>query len=241
MTLAAPTLYTDTSNALNNRTLTWGAFTSSIGDLLIVKVATEDAGSSIRVLAPSASSGGVTFTKQVENIVSSHTYGAIYTGSVTTAPTGGQITVTSAPAGAGSTLHAGVLCQYVNAKIAATPATANTNGTGAPSSTITTTANGSIVESLNGDWAAVDGSSRAYLSSGVEQGYVRDASGARASLYFWRQAAATAGSQTIGLSAPTGQTYSMLAIEIQDNPGASVLPRSPIVVNQAALIRASLF
>lgn len=220
MTLAAPTVFTDIFNGGSGRTLTWGPFSAAIGDVLVVKAATEDAASTHQLAAPAASSGGVTFTKQEENTVTSHTYGVIYTGKVTTAPTGGQITVTQAATG-GSTLRGGVLEQYVGAKVAATPAGANVNGTGAPTGTVTTAANGSIVTSLSGDWAAVDGTSRAYRGTVTEDAYSRDTAGTLATFYFWYQAAATAGSQTIGLTVPIGQTYSMLAMEIQDASGGS--------------------
>lgn len=223
MTLAAPTVYTDLLNTTSGRTLTWGAFAAAIGDLLVVKAQTEDSAASHQLIAPTADSGGVTFAKQVECTTANHTYGSIYTGVITTAPTGGQITITQAPNGT-STLRGGIVSQYVAAKVAATPAIVNTTGTGAPAGTLTTVANGSIIEGMAGDWSAKDGATRAYLSSATEEGY--EFNGTLATLYWWRQAATTAGSQSVGLSAPVTPTaWALLGIEIQDNaPAANPIP-----------------
>lgn len=94
---------------------------------------------------------------------------------------------------------------------------------GAPTRSLTTTANNSVIISISGDWSAQDGTSRTWNTinsitptsgNGLEKVYFRDSS--HYSLYsaYWNDVGAT-GSKSVGLSAPGSQKYSIAAIEIK--------------------------
>jgi hypothetical protein len=213
----AITVVTD-SGTSDFRTLTWNCGTLAVNDIIVVTILTEDA--SLRPMnAPTAT--GVTFTNRVLDATASHDWAAIYTGVVTSA---GAKTVTSTPNWASvSALHGGTAIVFPTAdgySLAGSPVTVDTRGTGAPSATITCTA-GSVIAAGNGDWAAVSGSSRTYNTTSATPtedayGFVTGAS----TNYFWHQTA-VAGSNTIGLTAPTGQTFTTFAVEVLFSGGAA--------------------
>jgi hypothetical protein len=85
---------------------------------------------------------------------------------------------------------------------------------------------------VNGDWAAVSPSSAAYRSSATQDG-LHDKSGTGNYVaYYATQPAASAGSQTMGLTAPTGQTWSLIGIEIQDPLGGGTPAIPPLLIMQ---------
>ena len=63
-----------------------------------------------------------------------------------------------------------------------------------------------------------NGTSRVYRGSVTDDGYAH--STGTASLYFWHQTA-VGGSDTIGLTAPTGQTYTVAAVEVLFSGGGT--------------------
>lgn len=89
-------------------------------------------------------------------------------------------------------------------------------GSGAPSIDITTTRPGSAVIVFNSDNAAVDGASRTWRANAgtlTETTYFRVA--AQEGLYIGYHAdAGVIGTYAVGLTAPTGQSYHMIALEI---------------------------
>jgi hypothetical protein len=89
------------------------------------------------------------------------------------------------------------------------------------------------------DWNAVDGASRAYSSSATEEGY--DFQSGVYTGYWAYQSAASAGAQTVGLTAPTGQAWAIAGIEIQDTAAAAPRPRPALVVPSAAVMRAAVW
>jgi hypothetical protein len=104
--------------------------------------------------------------------------------------------------------------RWANAQVAATPAVASGFASGAPSLTISTTANGSVVSWANADWAANPPGTSAYLSGAVQTG-IHDVSPGSYVAYFAYQNTDAAGTQTFGLSSPSGQNATLAAIEIQ--------------------------
>jgi hypothetical protein len=99
----------------------------------------------------------------------------------------------------------------------ATPVTDSVNGgSGAPTDTIVTEADGSTVTWANGDWTQQTGTA-AYRSSAIETA-THTVSG-QFTIYTAYQTAGAAGSQTYGLTTPTGQTYTMAALELLDSGG----------------------
>lgn len=209
--------------------LVTASFTPPTGTVIVAHVFTPGAGLSIT----GVTSSGPTFTARVSpHNVASHGWVAISTA----IGTGAAITVTASFSGTGDD-RALVVSVFSGAQLAATPATnvADSASAGAPSSTITTAAANSVVDWMNDDFNAVDGTStRAYRSSATETSYHFIAS--NISAYTAYQAAATAGSQTYGLTAPTGQAWTLAAIEIQASAAA---PTPPAVIISQAINRAS--
>jgi hypothetical protein len=213
-----PTLvasYQVDSASNDTSTLTTPSFTPAVGEIIVVKGLVEDSGRTLGT----PSGGGGSYTQQVVDTTASHVYATIWTSTTTVASS----TTVSLPFGTGAAAyHSMVVERWSNAQLAATPATADTRGTGAPSTTLTTAASGSVVSWCCGDWAAIDGTSRTYnttSASPTEDGYRFVSTNFTA--YWAYQTAASASSQTFGLTAPTGQTWTLLGIEIQDLPAAS--------------------
>jgi hypothetical protein len=110
--------------------------------------------------------------------------------------------------------------RWSSALLATTPATNSTitgNNT-QPSATITTTANNSILTWVSTDDSSTDPATRAYLSSATEDGLADGHTSVSSVQYYAYQTAATAGSQTIGMSAPASQKWVMVGIEVLDSP-----------------------
>jgi hypothetical protein len=77
---------------------------------------------------------------------------------------------------------------------------------------------------LDGDWNAVHPDTRVYSSGATEDG-LHDQSPTSYVAYYAYQTAATAGSQTFGLTAPSGRKDTILGLEIQDPSGTpAVVP-----------------
>lgn len=194
-------------------TLTTGAFTPAAGNILVVKAISADSG-----LTAATPTSNWTYSLRASSTTASHTGCWEWTAPVTAA-TSTNVSV----AFSGTTVpHSLVVEEWSGAQLAATPAkNATQTGTGAPSATVTTVANDSIVTGLCGDWAAVALGTPVYRSSATEDnggapnGHFQ-VSGQYDGFFFY-QAATTAGSQGIGLTAPAGQTWAMLAIELQSS------------------------
>ena len=185
-----------------NTSLVSPAFTPAVGELLVIKGVTEDTGH----LLSTPTGGGLTYTLRVSQVgVASNVNAYIWTAPVTASA---SMTVTVAETG-NTGVYSMVVERWSGAQLAATPATVDTRGSGAPSTTLTTVGASSIVSWLNGDWAAIDGTSRAYRTTSAvpaEDGYTTTAGLYTA--YYAYQVATAPGAQTFGLTAPTGQTWS---------------------------------
>ena len=105
-----------------------------------------------------------------------------------------------------------------------------TSGNGTAALSLTTTQNNSAVVVFNNDWASVNGSSRVWdtvngitpsAGNGLELSYTFN-SGLITIYGAYYNNTGTAGPITVGLSAPTGQTYSIVAAEVLAPPGAVV-------------------
>lgn len=212
-------VYSDVGDSLS---LTTASFTPPLNSVIIVKVTSADAAQT------HTSVTGVTFTSRG----SVGTSGATSRGSLWTAiGAGSAVTVTAAFGG--TAFPRGLVVEvYTGAQLAASPAVSNiVGGSGAPTNTLTTVAANSVVSWVNADWQAIDGTSRTYRSSATETAYHRLVG--QWTHYTARQAAASAGSQTYGLTAPIGQTYTMVAIEIQDSGSVLARPQPRRFVGQA--------
>lgn len=114
-------------------------------------------------------------------------------------------------------------------------ATASTNTTGAPSLGITTLHDNSAIVVYVGDWNATDGASRTWRTvngtaptagNGFEKSYFRDAAHYAIYAAYYPDAGA-AGPKTVGLSAPGGQQYTIIAVEVRGAAGAAATSLPP--------------
>lgn len=207
-----PTLvasYNVNSATSNTTALTTASFTPAVGEIIVVKAVSED--SSISFTGPSSSAGSVVFTSRMASGAASNVEAQIWTGPVTSSV---AMTISGA-AVSSAAWHSMTVERWSGAQLAATPATNSPpTGSGAPSTTLTTTAANSIVTWCSGDWSAQAPTSRAYLSSATEDG-IHDKSTAVYVSYFAYQSAASAGAQTLGMSLPSTQTWALVGIEVQ--------------------------
>jgi hypothetical protein len=203
---SSPTpVYGDTNASAS---LVTASFTPPAGSIVVAYVVSADA----QVTHTGVT--GLTFTKRVDV----GTSGSTTRNSLWTA-TGAGSAVTVTAAFTGSQARGLFVDVWTGTQLAATPATDSVvGGSGAPTDTITTVAANSVVAWSCGDWAQITGT-RTYRSSATETAY-KTLTGNYTAETAW-QSAVTAGSQTYGLTAPTGQTYTMVAIELQDSGGGA--------------------
>lgn len=198
-------------------TLTTASFTPSNGDVLIVKMGTWDSASPLG--APTG--GSQTFTSRVVNAPGGfNQWCAIYTATVSGSP--GSMTVSSVPS---VSLRGSMLVErWTGAQLAGSPVTNSATGTGAASGTITPTAGTSVISWTAGDVNSVDPATRAFLGSGTGDGLRDDHVGSNGVDYYGYQNSTGTGSQSYGLSAPTGMQYVIAGIEIQAAAAATTPP-----------------
>lgn len=216
--MANPTLtasYQVDSVGTDTNSLVSPSFTPADNEIIIVKVTSENFDTPTIGLA---SGGSLTYVSQVNFSQGNQSSVRIFSAVVGTSP--GSMTVTVAFSGIGG-WHAMVVERWGNAQLAGSPAVVSTVSTGAPSATVVTVADDSVVSWVSADWNAVAPGTPAYRSSAVQDG-LHDKSTGNYVGYFAYQNTTTAGSQTIGLTAPTGQNATMGGIEIQ--LGGPVVP-----------------
>jgi hypothetical protein len=218
-----------TFKAASGGTLTSTSFTPVTGDIIVVKCVGEDSGITFNTPA----GGGWTYTSQVSDTTASHVSSRIWTAPVTAGGT--PQTVAETPTW-GTFSNATMTVElWRGAQLAVTPATCDTRGSGAPSATLATTAANSVVSWASGDWASVNGSGRAYNTTSAtpaEDGYTFSAGNYTA--YSAYQSAASAGTQTLGLTAPGGQTYTLAGVELQSSGSAGLSYRAAPAAAQSA-------
>lgn len=207
------------STSGDTTSLVTSAFTPSNGEVIVVKAATWDTGTP----SGTPSGGGLTYTRQATAQPGGFNgYVTIFTTIVSGSP--GSMSVTLSPPAASSS-HSMVVERWSSARLAASPATnATISGVGTPSATVTTTAANSIVTWANVDDQSNDPTGHTYLSSATEDGLSDGHVGSGSVQYYAYQTAASAGAQTIGMSLPTGQKWTMLGIEVQAAGGGPSTP-----------------
>lgn len=109
-------------------------------------------------------------------------------------------------------------------------ASSKTNvSSGAPSLDLSTTQDNSAIVVVVGDWNAADGSSRTWRTvnsitptsgNGLEVTYYRGSTTYTVYIAYYSDAGA-AGTKTVGLSAPSGQKYSIVALEVKGAAGGA--------------------
>lgn len=234
-TLISPSPYIVHDTGANATALVTASFTPTNGEVIIVKATSWDTTVNY---GTGPTGGSQTWTKRVEAAVGGFSaYAVIWTATIAGSP--GAMTVSMTPSA--SSRHSMVVERWTG-QLAATPAVNGTlHSTGTASTTITTVGTNSVVSWCNSDVNSVSPATRAYLSSATEEDCYDRSSAVDGVWYYAYQAAAAAGAQTIGLSAPTGQNWSMAAIEVQDSGGggATVVPARPIIMPSMAAMQAS--
>lgn len=191
-------------------TLQTAAFTPAEGELLVVKAV----GSHSAVTLGAPTGGGLTFTSRATSVVTNYTDARLDTAVV---PAGQAAMTVSVPVTftTGTTWQSSLIVErWTGAKLATTPAT-NATKIGATTTafavSLTTTAADSVVTWVGGDWTPVTTGTPTYRDSAVAN-YQRRTSAVN--VWSASQPAATAGTVTFGMTAPTGQKWTALGIEL---------------------------
>jgi hypothetical protein len=201
------------NDSLGTTSLITAAFTPPNNSVLSAEVFGGDAGLTVTGVTAS----GLTFTSRI-NIGTAGT--SMRVARFTAIGAGASVTATATFGGSGDTRGL-IVKVWSGAQLAASPATHSVlAGTGAPSDSLTTAANGSVVDWISCDYNGIDPTGHTYRSSATEVALHSPAGNTEYSAY---QSAATAGAQTYGLTAPVGQSFTMASIEIQAS-GAAVNP-----------------
>lgn len=202
------------SAASNTTGTTTASFTPLVGDILVVSTVAEGV---MTTTAPTST--GLTFTSQTLDATASTCSTQQWTAPV---GTGGARTVTMGALG-GAGWHSAI-CWVVTPSVAGTLSVGankvDTRGSGAPSATLTALGSNSVICWSNGDFAAVSPATNAYRSSAVED-FKHDKSPTFYVADYAHQAVSATGAQTIGLTAPAGQTFKIVGVEIIETGGAA--------------------
>ena len=163
-----------------------------------------------------SSSPSLSWTKRVDAGATNSDNAEIWTAFYST---GGSITVTSDWGAEAS--QASVCYVVLNAE----PSLGGAFGTAvlqpAPSVTITTTRDNSIIFGCTADWNAVNGATRTLRDGATERLYFKDGN---YTTYHYTKATTSTGDYTEGVSFPTGQQSSTALLEIRSNPVAADIP-----------------
>jgi hypothetical protein len=197
--------------------------TVAAGDVLVVLAVAEDSAHTLGT----PTGGGLTYTLRQNSNVANNCNVYAWTASAS----GGQTFTMSITKGSGTASWGYNVLQWSSND--GVGASSKTNGSGGPSLGLTTTADNSAIAVAVGDWNATDGTTRTWRSvngsAATEQTYFRNSSAYTVYAGYHADAGAT-GAKTVGLSAPTGQTYSIVAVEIKGSASAAQPPPRPALV-----------
>jgi hypothetical protein len=194
--------------------------TTAAGDFLCVLAAAEDNDATLGT--PSGNSLTYTVRQQSAGTPDDASRVSVWTAPATAA-TGWTLTGTRG----GTALKWGFITLRFSGSGGYGGGSVATAGSGAPSLNITTTQANSAIAVIVADWNAADGTSRTWRTvNGVtptagntlERVYFRNGLNYTVYSAYYSDAGA-AGVKTVGLSAPAGQTYSIIAIEILGTAG----------------------
>lgn len=210
-----PTLVTSylvTSNLNDTATTATASFTPSAGEVIIVKAFNANYG------APNIASvigGGLTYATKVHYQATSKAEAWIFVAEVGAASPG-SMSVSVSWFGTGGR-HGIVVERWSGGLVKGAPASSSpATGSGAPSATITPANANSVLTWLCVDWNATAGTAT-YRSSATQ---TQTSSLTTVRVYAAYQNTPATTSQTVGLSAPTGQAWSMGCVEILPGPAA---------------------
>jgi len=216
------------------KSVTW---TPTAGNILVAIAMTEISTTTVAI------SGGPTWT-----LAQSHTAASNCACYIWTATAGsGSITPTFTPGGAnGNQVFGANVLEFSGSDGVGASSKAQT--TGAPSLGLTTLGDNSAIVVASADFLALDGTSRTWRTvnsitpssgAGTEPTYARNAANYTVYIGYYSDAG-TAGSKTVGLSAPGSQQYSIIAVEAKGAGGSgAAAPFRPLVAPSVAAHRAA--
>lgn len=197
-----------TFNNVNNTTpISFSIPNVQVGDLLVWK----QSGADYNIGSRTPVTTGETWNHLIAINVSGYCTVGISTMVATTA---GTKAISSTWLGGGTQEHSGVVEHWRNAQVGPNTATQSNLTNQQPSMNITTTGTDSVVSWVNSDWTAQSGTNPTYRGTVTEE-YKAGLANTSYWVYYVRQAAASPGTQTVGLTAPSGQKPTMGAIEVQ--------------------------
>ena len=218
-----PTLIANPSSALNSTSTpkSVASITVQTGDIIVVQGITGDGASTLGT--PTNTNTAQTYTLEKSVVVTNYCAAYCWTAVAST----NQAMVISITRGGTNTNFWGFqVTQWRGSDGVGASAVTNV-ASGAPSLSLTTQAANSAVCVQNGDWTASTGARTwrtvngaaatelAYFADGTNYGFYAG----------YHPDAGSAGANTYGLSAPTGQKYSIIAVEIKGTAGgAPALP-----------------
>lgn len=205
--------------------------TTAVGDRLVAKAMhAEFGGAGDVVQAPTGGTGLVwTLVNQINLALNSVT--AMWTATAVTAE--GPFALSFATAGSSPTGGVHVSRWSGSDGFGASTTVASgiaTNGTGAPTTVITTTGANSVLEGCWADWNEVSGVTRTFLGSGTVTNPIRGGAGDLAyqdvggAATFYAAAwldTGVAGSKTVGIATPNTTKWTGLAVEVLGHTAAS--------------------
>ena len=241
----APTLaasYAVYSASADNTTLTKTGITVLTNDVLVAKAATWDTGNG---MAAPTTSGQTWHQVNIGAPGGFAGWAGIWVMTVSGSP--GTVDVSMAPATGSNTRHSMVVERWTGAQVDASPATnATIHGTGTSgTTTLTTVSANSAVSWVLSEANSLDPATSSYASGATQDGLYDGHSGSNGVQYFATQTAASAGSQTIGITNSSSTNWTMVGAEIRagstvvtgtasdsvtisDSPArTAVLPRGP--------------
>lgn len=216
---------------------TWNSATSpksasvtvANGDALVVIAIVEDESRSLST----PTGGGLTYTLQEEVNVNNFTHVYVWTA---LSSSGQTFTLDVAHASGDNTMWYGMIVLRFSSVTSIGAAEKTNISSGAPSLSITTTSANSSLVIANGDWNATDGTSRTWRSvngsAATETTYFRDASHYTVFTGYHTDAGA-AGAKTVGLSAPSGQKYSIASVELVGGSSGTTCSPTGVATGEA--------
>jgi hypothetical protein len=216
--MAAPTFVAAYNSAYNTTTSPKTvSVTTQPGDVLVVYGGTENGTASL----DTPTGNGLTYTLE-QSIVLDINWGDAHLWTATDNTGGTNWTLSVSRTGATDKQWGFSCLVFRDSSGVGASSKTNVNGT-APSLGLTTTQADSAIVVFNNDWNALDASSRTWRTvnsitpssgNGLETTYVYS-SGFYTVFGAYYNDVGTAGSKTLGLSAPGGQKYSILAVEVK--------------------------
>lgn len=215
---AAPTFVQEAETAWNSTTTpkTTASFDVQEGDVLVAFGIIEGFHAASGSQTLNISGGSLSWTRQEEIAAVNYSYATIWT---TTVDSNKSMTVSISMSGSGGLYFGGNVFTFRDSD--GIGDTASSNGSGDPTVDITTTQVNSAVVVANGDWNAVDGSSRTWFTNAgtlTEQTYFRDSS------YYtvyggYHADAGSIDTYAVGIDAPGSQKYSIVTVEVTGSAG----------------------